>query len=276
VKKDERKDVDCLIFEDQLDALVEGGLPDEGLKQLRIHALSCPDCSMLLKVKEHLALPSLEKLEEAVPVELMDTIWPRVEGELRGKDGIVESLRPVGIGAPSTLRVPWLVPSLAAASVALLLSTGFLFNALRSTAARGEQLATQITELQQDFDELDARTEWVERTANLAGRGRNRARALSFQFAGQESISVKALVELLQRYPPETILLDASQMRSLIGTTRQPPQELKELLTLLSDALSYRPAPRAVRVGDLAEWLTAADLPDDLALPKASLIELLS
>ena len=30
-----KKDVDCLIFEDQLDALVDGGLPEEGLEQLR-------------------------------------------------------------------------------------------------------------------------------------------------------------------------------------------------------------------------------------------------
>ena len=63
-----KKDVDCLVFEDQLDALVAGGLPVEGLEQLRLHAFSCPDCAMLLKVKEHLTRPSLEGLEAAVPV----------------------------------------------------------------------------------------------------------------------------------------------------------------------------------------------------------------
>ena len=270
MKQDGKKDVDCLIFEDQLDALVEGSLPEDGLEQLRIHALSCPDCAMLLKVKEHLALPSLEELETAVPQELLDTMWPRVEEGVGAPAGKL-------LQKPSTApRIPWLVPSLAAASVVLLLSTGFLFSALRRTAARGDQLASQVTELQQGLEELDARTEWVERTAQLAGLGRSRVRALNFELAGRESITVGGLVELLEGYPADGVLLDAGQVRSLLGSTRRPPPELREILVLLDDILSPSLGGQDIKVGDLAEWLDSAELPRDLSLPKASLIELLS
>jgi hypothetical protein len=265
-----KKDVDCLVFEDQLDALVAGGLPVEGLEQLQLHAFSCPDCAMLLKVKEHLTRPSLEELEAAVPQNLLDSMWPRVEKGLGGSPGPARA-RP----SPGT-RLPWLVPSLAAASVVLLLSTGFLFSALRRTTARGDELARQVSELQLGMEELDARTEWVERTAQLAGNSRNRARALNFQLAGQESITVGALVELLETYPPERVLLDASQVRSLFGSTQRTPPGLREVLVLLDDILSPRLEGREIRAGDLAEWLNSAELPRDLSLPKASLIELLS
>lgn len=265
-----KKDVDCLIFEDQLDALVDGGLPDEGMDQLRLHALSCPDCSMLLKVKEHLALPSLEELEAAVPQELLDSMWPKVEEGLGGNPEEIQA-RP-----PSAPRLTWLVPSLAAASVVLLLSTGFLFSALRRTAARGDELAYQVNELQQGLEVLDARTEWVERTAQLAGLRRSRVRALNFEMAGRESITVGALVELLERFPPETVLLDASQVRAMFGPTRRPPQELSEILALLDEAFSGQVEAQEVRAGELAAWLASADLPSDTVLPKASLIELLS
>lgn len=271
-----KKEVDCLIFEDQLDAFVAGSLPPEGVEQLRLHALSCPDCSMLLKVKEHLDLPSLEDLEKAVPQEFLDSMWPRVEEGLRAGEGRDESPAPAQTRPPASLRFPWLVPSLAAASVVLLLSTGFLFSELRRTAARGDQLALQVSELREGMDELDERTEWVERTAQLAGSSRNRARALNFQLAGQEFITVGALVELLEGYPEETVLFDAAQVRALFGPTRRPSSDLREILVLLDEVLSSQLDGEEVRAGDLAEWLSSADLPSDLTLPKASLIELLS
>ena len=84
-----KKEIDCQVFEDQLDALLDGSLPDEGIGQLQLHALSCPDCAMLLRVHEHLALPSLEELEAGVPEELLTSMWPRIEVEVRPqpKDG---------------------------------------------------------------------------------------------------------------------------------------------------------------------------------------------
>lgn len=269
MKQDGKKDVDCLVFEDQLDALVEGSLPEDGLEQLRIHALSCPDCAILLKVKEHLALPSLEELETAVPQALLESIWPAVENRVEHGPAQVETSR-----APAP-RFSWLVPTLAAASVVLLLSTGFLLNDLRRTAARGNQLAHQVSELQKGLEELDARTEWVERTAQLAGRGGNRARALNFELLGRASISVGALIELLERYPPDMVLLDASQVRSLLVSTRRPSSELREILVLLDDILAPR-LEGEISAGDLAQWLSSADLPEDLSIPKASLLELLN
>ena len=68
------KNPDCDVFQDQLDALQASALPEEGMEQLRLHAESCGDCAVLLRLHEHLVTPSLAELEAAVPDELADEI----------------------------------------------------------------------------------------------------------------------------------------------------------------------------------------------------------
>ena len=89
-----KKDVDCQVFEDQLDALVRAELPAEGMRQLRVHAGMCADCAMALKVQEHLLGPSLEELEARVPEELLGTVWPGVRRDIDSRAGQGE--HPVG------------------------------------------------------------------------------------------------------------------------------------------------------------------------------------
>jgi hypothetical protein len=269
-----KKDIDCQVFEDQLDALLANNLSDEGTRQIQLHALACPDCAMLVRVQEHLALPSLEELEAAVPEELLASMWPKVQAEVAPQP--VDA--PIDVPEePSGLRsFPWLVPTLAAASVALLFSTGFLFSELRQTKARGMQLAEQIGELETGLAELDPKTEWVERTAQLAGGERNRARALNYVLAGQESITVEALMELLGKYPADLVLFEASQVENLLGTSVRPPPELRDLFGFLAKAMTTLGELKEVRAGDLAEWLATSGLPPDMVVPKSPLIELLS
>ena len=107
------KDVDCRVFEDQLDGLISGELSEEGAHHLRRHALVCPDCAILLKVQEHLALPSLTELSADVPQEHLDSMWNRVQEDLASRDE--ENRRET----PRRARHTWLIPTLAAASVAL-------------------------------------------------------------------------------------------------------------------------------------------------------------
>ncbi|MFH1763123.1 MAG: hypothetical protein ABIF09_02925 [Gemmatimonadota bacterium] len=296
-----KKEIDCQIFEDQLDELLNGTLPEEGVVQLHHHSLSCYDCAMLLKVQEHLALPSLEEIEAAVPDEILASLWPRVQAGVQAEPVVVSAnvpadvpsskvssvtipagiprppFGPLGSGeTPLPRRFPWLAPTLAAASVILLFSTGFLFSELRQTKARGNEMAEQIVELERGMAELDPRTEWVERTAQLAGSGRNRARALNYALAGQESITVEALVELLGNYPADMVLFKASQLQNLLGTSVRPPPELRELFGLLADALTTFGERNEVRAGDLAKWLATSGLPPDMVVPKSPLIELLS
>ncbi len=85
------KDIDCQVFGDQLDSLQDGTLPVEGQRQLRLHAASCPECAMVLKVSEHLTLPSLEELEEAVPADLLTGVWPGVEAGLEWSETPAET-----------------------------------------------------------------------------------------------------------------------------------------------------------------------------------------
>jgi hypothetical protein len=209
-----KKEIDCQVFEDQLDALVGGILPEEGMGQLQAHALSCPDCAMLLRVQEHLALPSLEELEASVPDDLLASLWPRVQTEVGARRMIVSP--DVSAETSSTRRLPWLVPTLAAASVALLFSTGFLFSELRQTKERGIRLAEQIEELERGMVDLDARTDRVERTASLAGR-KTWMRSFSMDLSTRESVSIAWVQEMVRRLPPDTPLLTASQVEALLG-----------------------------------------------------------
>jgi hypothetical protein len=290
-----KKDVDCQVFEDQLDAFMDGALPEEGIGQLRLHAQSCEDCAMLIRVKEHLALPSLEELEAAVPETLLGSLWPRIEAEakedLRGVSPAFRStvsrvfssgrsaatdMRP-GVSAATFRDRPgtWLIPSLAAASMALLFSTGFLFSEVRRVEDEGSRLVEQVEDLQWEIRALDMRTEWVERTAQLAGRRRSEARTLDYLLIGKESVTVAALVDLLEMYPADRVLFEAGQVEGLLGTSIRRPQELRDVLSILADAITALENPEEIRAGELAEWL-AASLPAETVLPKSSLLELLS
>ncbi len=147
---------------------------------------------------------------------------------------------------------------------------------MKKAETRGSRLAAQIESLRREVTENDANAEWIQRTARLAGNRRNRARALDFALAGQESVTVGALVELLEGYPEDMVLFKASRVDNLLGAPVRPAPELRELLSALGGVLSTLDETREVRAGELAKWLATSGLPRDLVVPKTPLIELLS
>jgi hypothetical protein len=252
------KTIDCQVFEDQLDALVAGELPEEGRRHLHIHAASCPDCAMLLKVQDHLAEPSLEELEAAVPEELLDDLWDRVE---------------VRTGTPG----PRLVPLLAAASVVLLLSTGFLLAELRGAKAEARELAGQLDALQGWLAGFpDHGGDLVRRTAELPRAGSPRARALDYALTGQERVRISTLRDLLAGLPEGEVLFTRSRLAELQRFASRPSPEMREVLGVLDSVLPKTQEATEVRAGDLADWLRASGLPADLDVPKSPLIQLFS
>jgi hypothetical protein len=265
------KDMDCELFQDQLDSLQSGTLQEEGLRQLRLHAASCPDCAMALKVAEHLVSPSLEELEARVPDDLLASVWAGVSAETSGSG----ATRPPWRRRRARSQT-WLVPALAAASVALLLSTGFLFLRLRSAESTGARLASEVADLQRDMAGFGARTEWVQRTAQLAGSRRTQARALDFALLGQDTVTVQALLDLLEQLPPDLVLFDTSRVEGLLGAPVRPSPELREILMGMAGALPSPGHDGGVRAGELERWLAASGLPRDLSVPKAALLDLLS
>ena len=105
------KDIDCRIFEDQIDTLLDGTLSEEGLRQLRLHALACPACAAALEIHEHLARPSLAELEEEVPEHFLATLGSRVEDAIAREDG---ERAPPTFASPHRSRTfgrGWLLPS---------------------------------------------------------------------------------------------------------------------------------------------------------------------
>lgn len=271
-----KKDVDCRVFEDQLDALAGGDLSEEGLRHLRLHAESCAECSILLRTQEHLAAPSLAELEKAVPGELVASIWPRVEAETgpsRVRGPVSREVLPRWY---RILPARWAIPALAAAAVVLLLSTGFLMTELTATRARANRLAHQVQMMDLWRTEMENGRNLLERTSRLGNESRSRRRALDFALYGGDQVSVQTLVHLLRALPRDEVLFDARRLERARRLSGRPSRDVMELLDLL---YSVVPDPRSlgeVRAGDLARWLVASDLPESLTLPKSPLKELFS
>ena len=250
---------DCEVFQDQLDALQAGALPEEGKEQLRLHAESCEDCAMLLRLHEYLTLPPLDDLEAAVPDELVASVWPRVRAEIAtGRSAqLRESRGWQGWG--------WLVPAMAAATLFLLIGSGLMYEELRELRRRETALMQQVAEQQRWLAELDLRTasDPVARTAGLAGRA-TWERAL----ARRESVSVGELARLLSGLPSATTIFDASELEALY---RRVPFWMS---AALRDAAAEVRTGDGLQAGELIRLLEALGVDSTRRISTARLLAL--
>lgn len=249
--------VDCLVFEDQLEALVEGRLPAEGLRRLRAHAEACAACGTQLQVKAHLASPTLAELEPRVPDDLVDGMYGRVREALDGaQDTTAPRLR-------RAARTNPLVPLLAAASVALLISTGLLGRQLLREQERAGFLEMEL-EVQQ------ARVSGLLSAAGSAGSRSGLAFTLFRPLARRETVTVAELRELLDGLPAHRTILSAERVQSLrsLPSTRRG--------WVMDELLSAIPPDEGVSAGDLADLLDRASMSPDRTLRTADLLELLT
>ena len=265
---------DCQVFADQLDALVRGALPEEGVRQLRLHAGSCADCATLLKVQEHLVHPSLEDLESRVPEEVVAGMWEAVREDLSSRQpGHGESAAAVPEESSLALNHPrlqprarWLVPALAAATLALLFSTGFLYWQTTELQSRAAALAQQVEDQRHWMAELDAdAADPVARTAALAGRN-PWSRALS----RQDQISLADLRDLLARAPGNRVILSQAQLDAVLRNRMplSPP--------ILRDAMGRIQGTDGVTAAELLAALDGLDASPDTTLPTKELMALFS
>jgi len=201
--------IDCEAFQDQLDALSEGKLPEAGMEQLRVHAASCAECAVLLRMHEHLAAPPLRDLEAAVPDEVLHSVWSGVENEIAGRRRASSSASWLG------RAWRWPVPVLAAASLVLFVASGLLYREVRQLSEREAVLTRRVTEQDRRLAELDVGTSLdpAARTARLAGRA-VWERALS----RQSSVSVAELRAVLRAVPANTTLFTTTESQALLGS----------------------------------------------------------
>ncbi|UCC71092.1 MAG: zf-HC2 domain-containing protein [Gemmatimonadota bacterium] len=253
------KNVDCEVFQDQLDALKAGALPEDGLAQLQAHAGSCPECATLLEVHEHLTSPALSDLEAAVPDELLASIWPRLQAEIATASSarLRESRGWQGWG--------WLVPAMAAATLLLFLGSGLLFQEVRQLRQREDALVAQLAEQERWLAELDFRTssDPVARTAGLAGRA-TWERALS----RRRSVSVSELRNMLRSVPAAATVFDASELESL---QRNIPFWMSSAAR--KAAAEIRPGD-GVQAGELLRLLDTLDVDPGRRIPTARILAL--
>jgi hypothetical protein len=250
---------DCDVFQDQLDALEAGALPEEGMEQLRAHADSCGDCAMLLRVHEHLVAPPLGDLEAAVPDELVASVWPRVRGE-------------IATGESARLRESrgwqgwsWLAPAMAAATLLLFIGSGLMYQEMRELRRRENALVQQVAQQERWLAELDLRTSTdpVVRTAGLAGRA-----AWERALARRKSVSVAELAGMLRSLPANTTILSASQAEALAGSLPF------WIVSALNGTLERIEAENGVQAGELSQLLEDLDVGFERRVPTARILAL--
>lgn len=248
--------VDCLVFEDQLEALVEGRLPEEGLRRLRAHAEACGKCGTQFRVKARLAHPTLAELEAQVPDDLVEGMYERVREALHGAEDT--AARPRRVARTNTL-----VPLLAAASVALLTTTGVLGRELLREQERAGFLEMEL-EVQQ------ARVSGLLSAANSAGSRSGLAFNVFRPLARRETVTVAELRELLDGLPAHRTILSPERVRSLrsLPSTRRG--------WVMDELLGAIPPDEGVSAGDLADLLDRASMSPDRTLRTADLLELLT
>jgi hypothetical protein len=158
----------------------------------------------------------------------------------------------------------------------LLFSTGFLYSELRRVEATGSQLAEEVGTLQAEMAALAERTEEVQRTADLAGRNVYQARALDFLTTGPESLTLGDLIELLEGFSEDEVLLEASQVSALPRSHTFMPRDIRAILEILYSKVQRRGTTQDIVAGELAEWLANSGIPRDQPLPTSRLIDILS
>jgi hypothetical protein len=135
--------IDCRIFQDQLERLIQDDLPHEGRELLRRHAAECPECAAILEMKTRLSEKTLGDLEDEVPEFLAEGMWGRVQG----------AIEPGGIQRPERPRSRfgwgWLIPAQAAAVVLLAVAVGVLAGRLNKIQQREALLAQRISRQEQ-------------------------------------------------------------------------------------------------------------------------------
>jgi hypothetical protein len=245
--------VDCTVFEDQLDSLVRGELPEAGVAQLRAHAAECAECATQLRMQEHLVTPSLAHLEAQVPDAYVTSMWRDVQGALDAPQ------------ASARRRFAWAVPLLAAATVALLFANGLALRALARAEDRAQDLTGQVLDQQRRLVSFQT-AQAPDLMGARAGFG-SRANALR-ALEDRTDLTVADLRALLQGLPAETPLMGAAHTHQL-ARSRLVPSAWRDAMTRLDTGAE-------VTAGALLAVLDALDIPGDTSVPAARIFELLT
>lgn len=256
-------DVECRVFGDQLDALVAGTLRGPAVAHMRAHAAGCPECAALLRVREHLAGPSLEALEDRVPEEVLAGFPDRVMEAVRAEGALAGSAAAAGSGARF---VPWL----AAAAVALLASTGFLAREVLRLQQREAVLALEVEARRAQVEGLQATgLPDAPPTSTPLAAGLRRG-PFPGAIGRDGTVTAADLAELLRGLPGERVVLREAQVRALM---RRPGALNQAGLRSLAGRIS----PEGdVTARDLLAALTGAGIDPDAEFDAGRLMDLLS
>ena len=231
-------ETNCNGFQELLDRLEQGTLPEGGLRRLRAHAAECEDCAGLLSLQERLASPSRTELEAAIPHEMIADIWRSVDRELKNGDE--------GRRAHPLRRERWLVPTLGAAVALLVLASSLLLGELRRLRDREDDLHRRLDRQERLLGESSR----LALAPVLLQDGERAARPRWERLlAHRRELSPGELIEWLGKLPADTRLLTPGEIervaanmparearawrRGLTGVDTSDGLQARELVRLL-------------------------------------------
>lgn len=199
---------DCEVFQDRLDALRTGGPEEDARGRLEGHAEECPDCAVLLRLHDHLALPPQEELEADVPDELVSSLRSRLAAELAPRRAIKVPVGWKGRGRD------WRTVAAVAAGVLLLAGIAALYAEVRNLQGRERALVEQLAEQQRRLAALEVgpSVTTIARTAGLASSS-----GWERMLARKRRVSVAELSDLLSRVPSNTTIYSRSEFEALMA-----------------------------------------------------------
>ncbi len=247
----------CDAFHEQLDELIRGVAQEDAVQACRLHAETCVDCAVLLKLHEHLGGQSQDELEALVPSDWVRDMWSRIESEieLHGTAGGRRVQRQRNSG--------WLIPTLAAASLLFMVSTGYLLYELRSLRAREAQLAQQVSEHRGWLADLDRRTLLAraeQRTAKLA-----ESNSWERLLARRGTVSKSDLDAMLASLPAESTLFSRADVERLSG-------RLPSRIAVWRDLLGEIEIEDGIQAGEFRQLLNGLQLDEQTRIPAARII----
>lgn len=245
----------CDQFQDELDKIFEGEASETDTLRVKRHAESCPDCAMILKIQDNLGTAPLNELEAAVPDDLVDGMWPRVEREITRDD------RRRAAESPRRPLWHWVTAAQAAAIVLLAVAGTIQFSELRQVRVRELALAEQVAVQRDQLAALEWRTEQVfSRPPEFAG-GEWRQR-----FGRSDRFTVGEMARFLEKLPPDTQVLNARETRGMMAM-------LPRLVTGAgTEELAGIHAGDGLQAGEALRVIAALNLDPSQRFP-ASLIE---
>jgi hypothetical protein len=254
--------IHCRDFQRKLDERSAGNLSAEDERLLRAHGENCPDCTMLLRMQEHLAALSSEELESLVPDELVVGMYGRVIDAIEERSS--DRFRLSSLFRPRAI----LVPALSAAVVLLLVGAAWMFGELRSIRQKEQALSLRVEKQESQLQQVEKYASFAASAASSKWTESPRETGWRRSLPVDRDLRVSELRTLLDRLPSGLPILDAGESELLLGRIghRLGPSAERTLAGIRTDD--------GLAAAEVLQILEVLELDEEMTIPTARVLSL--